>query len=64
MYCDSCAAEPASYDHLDLSGGETVFKRLCRRCADADLARWAAEKPGPAPPAPQKRPSTRDQEAA
>jgi protein-arginine kinase activator protein McsA len=44
MSCDQCAAEPAGFDHLDLSGSEPVFKRLCRACADAERARWAAER--------------------
>jgi protein-arginine kinase activator protein McsA len=44
MFCDSCAAEPATIDHLDLSGGESVLKRLCRRCADLERAQWNAER--------------------
>lgn len=44
MYCDNCAAEPASYDHLDLSQGEAVFKRLCKRCGDVERAQWDAER--------------------
>jgi hypothetical protein len=43
-YCDVCAAEPAPFDHLDLSGAEPVFKRLCQACGDAEKERWDAEK--------------------
>jgi protein-arginine kinase activator protein McsA len=42
--CDVCAAEPAPFDHLDLSGGEAVFKRLCQACGDAEKASWDAEQ--------------------
>lgn len=52
MFCDRCAAEPAPFDHLDLSGAEPVFQRLCRRCGDAEKALWDAarpESPGTAP---------------
>lgn len=44
MICDNCAAEPASFDHLDVSGPEAVFKRLCQDCGDVEKARWDAEK--------------------
>jgi protein-arginine kinase activator protein McsA len=43
MFCDHCAAEPATVDHLDLSGPEPEFRRLCRPCADAERERWNAE---------------------
>lgn len=44
MFCDNCAAESAHFDHLDVSGPEPVFKRLCKDCGDVEKARWDAEK--------------------
>jgi hypothetical protein len=44
IICDNCAAEPAHFDHLDLSGAEPVFKRLCQACGDAEKERWDAEQ--------------------
>jgi protein-arginine kinase activator protein McsA len=56
MFCDDCAVEPATIDHLDLSVGDAHLRRLCGRCAEIERTRWNAErlqKPIGLVPAPQ-----------
>jgi hypothetical protein len=42
--CDHCTVEAAVIDHLDLTRHEGQLQRLCRRCADAEKARWDRER--------------------
>jgi hypothetical protein len=44
MFCDDCLVEPALIDHLDVSTGAARLRRLCKPCAEADLARWTRER--------------------
>ena len=44
MFCDDCAVEPATIDHLDLTGPEAHLRRLCPACAERERLRWQAER--------------------
>jgi hypothetical protein len=44
MYCDECSREAALIDHLDLSGAQARYRRLCPACAELERVRWAKER--------------------